>query len=550
MNKKTQRLQFYTQGPEFTNLLLDLLRSGEISKVVKILLEGGLSDDAIRSFLLGTAHFEGDSRDPEGLKYRIGEANEKISIELLYTCFGTLLSDRDDTLRSLLGTNRYEDGKVKEELDLFRKIVPQTLITSIVREPLFKQELKTLGYNFVKEGEDFAHGVVLLDGRVIEVEYMGHRELYTILYRFGFTTSSDWVDDYWAIHVTGNECSAGCTSALGDNGLTRLVDDYSEVGDWDITSAQLKTLFNRPDKLKVGGFYSAPTRNQVRKFVCDHFDHGTKFGNLEYIKWFLPGLASSVPKISKDLIEGLDLSRQCIRTSPDKSIPGLLNSKFDLSNIPKVIKELEADWELYKDVHERNAFHYFYQEFIPGCNGVASWDKRIGLRYELTENQGDIVQGKEGKVRLGSVKKAELEDICTKLGEHLADFEIQVEFVVDVNDKLWIVQFRVFEETPDVYLRWVPDGIPIITAKSYSRGQFTGTADEILVVEQDADSSALIGKKALIVKKGHEFSHILALSRSLKIPSVYSTDYVPSADKEITIDAYSLEGKIYEKDLK
>jgi hypothetical protein len=47
--------------------------------------------------------------------------------------------------------------------------------------------------------------------------------------------------------------------------------------------------------------------------------------------------------------------------------------------------------------------------------------------------------------------------------------------------------------------------------------------DDILIVEQDCSSEMLISKKALIVENHTNFSHILALSKALNIPSIYGT---------------------------
>jgi hypothetical protein len=44
--------------------------------------------------------------------------------------------------------------------------------------------------------------------------------------------------------------------------------------------------------------------------------------------------------------------------------------------------------------------------------------------------------------------------------------------------------------------------------------------DDILIVEQDCSSEMLISKKALIVENHTNFSHILALSKALNIPSI------------------------------
>lgn len=47
-----------------------------------------------------------------------------------------------------------------------------------------------------------------------------------------------------------------------------------------------------------------------------------------------------------------------------------------------------------------------------------------------------------------------------------------------------------------------------------------------MIVDSDGVSELLIGKKALIVQGDVEFSHLLALSKALKIPSMYSTGKV------------------------
>ena len=49
---------------------------------------------------------------------------------------------------------------------------------------------------------------------------------------------------------------------------------------------------------------------------------------------------------------------------------------------------------------------------------------------------------------------------------------------------------------------------------------------DILIVEQDCASEMLLGKKALIVENDTNFSHILALSKALRIPSMYATGKV------------------------
>jgi phosphoenolpyruvate-protein kinase (PTS system EI component) len=64
----------------------------------------------------------------------------------------------------------------------------------------------------------------------------------------------------------------------------------------------------------------------------------------------------------------------------------------------------------------------------------------------------------------------------------------------------------------------------IITGKSFSRGHIKELdVNDILVVKDDCESHMLLGKRALIVASNVEFSHILALARSMNIPALYGT---------------------------
>ncbi len=63
----------------------------------------------------------------------------------------------------------------------------------------------------------------------------------------------------------------------------------------------------------------------------------------------------------------------------------------------------------------------------------------------------------------------------------------------------------------------------------------------MLIIDSDCESSEVIGKKALIVREDVEFSHALAMSFSLKIPSIYGVGDV-ELPNEFEIDTEGREG--------
>jgi hypothetical protein len=81
--------------------------------------------------------------------------------------------------------------------------------------------------------------------------------------------------------------------------------------------------------------------------------------------------------------------------------------------------------------------------------------------------------------------------------------------------------------------------------KTFSKGRGTINVKDILVIDSDGESELLLGKKALIVKEDVEFSHILALSKALRIPSIYGTGDVDlPSEGDVDFIAYNKTGWI------
>ena len=71
----------------------------------------------------------------------------------------------------------------------------------------------------------------------------------------------------------------------------------------------------------------------------------------------------------------------------------------------------------------------------------------------------------------------------------------------------------------------------IVIGKTFCKPRYINcgveiNSDEILIVEEDCEAEKLLDKKALIVENATNFSHILALSKALNIPSLYGTGKV------------------------
>lgn len=513
-------LNFTTTGSHMTNMIFDFIKSGLYYNAIEILKSGGFDSNRCRLFFMGKYEFEGNTKLGGDLNVveKEGMSTNEL-IELLVVGLRTLLQENyeDKLYLQDLFHWRFRDNKENEpmfkHLDSLYEVFPKDVLKSM----LMNKMVVEAGFDFREGiGPNF-DGVILPDGRIIECGMQQHNELYPFLYIMGFSSASCWTDDDKTIHISSGQMSGKLAHKIEE------WEDYKESDKGDVTGSIMKTIIANHKNLSIYG-RSSNMMQRIMKFYEADAEMGGKFGKLTFLKNCYPEI--NLPLFSKEEIKDV---KNCIRTSPKMSIPGLLNSKFDINE--NSIKEIEADFEKYKNVvgyqkfmdgsyRTTNKLHYFYQEYLEGINGVAHCRNKV-FTYDCSETRGDIVDGKKGTIKLEFEPEYELKMILEKLHKDLGK-DIQVEFVVS-NNKLYIVQLRTLENSWNDFSTTVDKEKIIVSGKSFSMDVESNlTKDDILIIDDDCESEMVIGKKALIVRNDTEFSHALALSFALKIPSIYA----------------------------
>ena len=531
---ETRTLSFYTEGKGFTNLLRSFIEEGKNFTVYQILRDGGFSESLANQFIRGELKLTGTTQFGEDLEVEPDTIDSEAMLK--------------QSLRSILAKYEEEEEYSEEPTDfpkllkryfndadikILKNAFGETALFNCYRTDEINEYTTELinaeGYgvtraeNIGKWDDDIIDGLILPCGSVITCGYQEHSSLYPFLKKLGLVKTSCWTDCDETIHISSRQISGTIAHAVGNRWR-----DHAP------TEAQLQTLFKLKDVLsEYGHDYKILTK--LLHDVQDVEDYGGKWNNLSFLKKYYTDI--KLPKFSKELIPDV---QNCIRTSPKYSLPGLLESVFNIDE--NSIAEIEATFEKHKDVRKGNELHYFYQEYIDGANGVFHCD-RDGFRYDISENRGDIVQGKKGQSYVSETALRKLE----KFGEQLyKDFDcpVQVEFVIH-SDDAYIVQLRLLENNAEITVILRKPEETLVTGKTFSKGTPEVDVDKILILDSDGDSELLLGKEALIVKEDVEFSHILALSKALRIPSIYATGEVnlPTSGK-VKFTAYNTEGWI------
>lgn len=112
------------------------------------------------------------------------------------------------------------------------------------------------------------------------------------------------------------------------------------------------------------------------------------------------------------------------------------------------------------------------------------------------------------------------------------------------DDTVWIVQLRILENNAEETVILNKPEETLIIGKTFSKGIIEVDTDKILILDSDGDSELLLGKEALIVKEDVEFSHILALSKALRIPSIFATGDFELPEGKVRFTAYNKEAWI------
>ena len=535
---ETKTLSFYTEGEGFTFLLRSFIEEGKNFTVYQILRDGGFTESLANQFIRGELKFTGTTQFGEDLGAETDVIDSKA---MLKQSLRSILSKLSETeYDELLPIDFVEDfpkllKKYINDADIriLKNAFGEAALFDCYRTDEINEYTIELinaeGYgvtrpeNIGRWEDEIIDGLILPCGSIITCGYQEHSSLYPFLKKLGLVKVSCWTDCNETIHISSRQISGTIAHAVGNRWR-----DYAP------TEAQLLTLFKLKDTLSEYG-HDYPILTKLLHDVQDVEKYGGKWNNLSFLKKYYKDI--KLPLFSKEPIPGV---KNCLRTSPKYSLPGLLESVFEINE--NSVSEIEATFEKHKDVRKRNELHIFYQEYIEGANGVFHCD-RDGFRYDISENRGDIVQGKKGQAHVSETALRKLE----KFGKQLyKDFDcpIQVEFVIS-SDDVYIVQLRLLENNAEItVILTAPDEF-LVKGKTFSKGTPEVDVDKILILKSDGDSELLLGKEALIVKEDVEFSHILALSKALRIPSIYATGEVDlPATGKVKFTAYNKEGWI------
>lgn len=377
------------------------------------------------------------------------------------------------------------------------------------------------GLTNIHKAPERVSGILTAGGELYTCCYMGHDDLCKKLWKQGLVSHSDWLKCDEIIHISNGQANGSLAFKIVYCGDTEVVPDVSE---------KQADMLKRMPKM---GFYGREKKmgEVMLKFHIMKVGRGGKYGTLDFIK----NLWANIP------IPKLDVPGT-VRSSPAKSLPGVLFSKK--GTLGEVGEEMRKLWDsLPVELTERNELHYFEQEFLLGVNGVCHL-RNGKFTYQIGDNQGDVVRGRGSKQRLPALTIRFLKEIAKIFGAYF-EKSVQIEFVLEEGkDCPTVVQLRLLDnEHFDHIVQVVTPEDALLTGTSfcsyveYGRWRNTQkvTKAEVLIVDHDcSDPALIIDKKLLIVRKGVEFSHILALSKALKIPSFYNI-----SNKSFSFDQFS-----------
>ncbi len=510
-------ISMFTTGDALNEIIWDFIKSGKFKNAVDVLSEGCDDKIHIMSYIRGCMKLVGDTN--VGVELQICNNLEQAN-EDLFTGWCSWASFNNYEYYEFKNASESEDEDIKSLKEFF------SLETLSI---LFKEKiLNELGYEITKYEEideypidddyKLKNGVILADGNFIECGFQQHQTLYPYLYGLYLSSSASWFDfdEDKVAHISNGQCS-GKIGHIISRGYTK--------NDEKVNEKIISTLYKMRNH--IFGFYGSSNKtipSTLLENIIDESNNGSKFGGLEFLKRFTE---LKLPLYSRTPLDG----KYCIRSSPNKSIGGLLTSHFDVDKLThkNVVEKMESEFKIYENLVVNNKFNYFCQEVIDGMNGVANYDGKI-FHIAISDIRGESVGGKIG-VEVPNVVKFYIENILKELYK---DFRqtTQIEFVFDGFD-VYIVQLRTFwEHEIDMTIEIPEDSIK---GNAFTRGECETTLEKCLVIESDfneiIESKDLIGKDALIVKDNVSYSHALALSKSLRIPSIFGIGDVKLGNK-------------------
>lgn len=558
MGARTQTLNFYTIGESYQELLYSFFTEGSFHTFEIMCKDGNFDHEQLKKCFEMKLVLTGDSRTEEGmLAHFLTESPEDFKESLrsgIRTAAAKYENDYDNVYLAIETiVKREKDKNLTTLLKYYsQEEINKLLATEILQAGGFRKTslAKALG-----ENKYSITGLLLQNGDFIQCADQDHRSLWPILCELDLVSGGNrgGHHDGDALVISSNQICGSVGYYLEEGSM-----EYAK--DHKISERQLEELFKAREYHL--GFYSSHTKDsvteKVREVWVEMLNMGGKYGNLEFLKKFYP----RIPLCDYSITPRLGNPGVIVRTSPNRSLPGLLNSIVleDPAEYQGAVERIKNDFERVRDVKRGNQIHWFYQDFLEGQNGVVncfqkpkdaqpgemmSEEYRSKNRYDIyiacSDKQGAIVQGETGNVELGFDESRELRRVVRQLAD---DFkcDVQLEFVKVADNDVRIVQFRTLQNNPRLNGNPTEEELKsaLIVGKTFSTGNSQGTwynyrdipVEDILVVEQDGESSLLLGKQALIVTNNTTFSHLLALSKALNIPSIYATGPVDFKGRE------------------
>lgn len=502
-------LSFYTTGKDMTNLIYGFLNEGAFDTFFKIMDDCGIDDTYIKLFFKGCIELDGDTRK-DGLFLSAPEKPHKVDMK---TAIITWLKHSDEYKKDReIDFNPVYISDFKPIHNRLKSLLGDDYIPRTFDKRQYHL-FDIIGYNVLEKmpkEKKTINGIIIEDGTFIECAAYRHRSLEEQLTKMGY-------DEKYFLNISYNNIYGSLINEL----------DYdSKKYDHQKIVAQFKTLKKFPI---IRSKYTQDSAYKIlNRYFIKHYDNGGKYGSLKFINEIY---GFRTPKISKHYFNGAGF----VRSSPKKSLPGLLESYMvkDEKQAGVIVKKMKSDYQHFSDLVGGNSFHYFFQEFIEGQTGVAHYTVDGEFSYALSSKNYDIVNGKSGGEKLEAIKEKELELMLKELYIYFGfDYDIQIEFCLNEKKELVVLQFRTFEVKKEKIKIPEIKGKTVCEGTSFQQGIVELIyGSEILTVTDDAEPSALVGKKALIVTGDGQYSHVLSLSRMLNIPSIYNTGSVNVDDK-------------------
>lgn len=573
-------MRFSTTGEYLQGIMMDLFSSGEFKTFEQFVLDSGMDDRHQNLCFRHQFELTGDTRDGGDLNLEVLAEMPLDFGETLFTAIRTSIGSSSDCWNDRDFFDIIENCKTLQR-DLYSKTLSNmvVLMKYFTPEEIYnicrKQILNHYGYSVDKNMADTLHGqratsgVLCKSGEFIEVPFEQHRFALPVLAKLGYVTLFDQgevrrsTDD--GIHISSNTVSGGVGF------------QFSRANADNMSFTQISELWKNSDI--VDRFYLSNSKetgtvgeNAFNAWV-NKYNKGGKMGGLQFLRTQMKDelfkYNIKIAQTSLNLAQSAfkDDEKVFIRTSPKKSLPGLLESKLVDNNeksIDKALNEIHALYTEVQDLRRDNELKTFFQRFIKGGNGVAHLDYKKGIagdyqhlsdnfRYSASNVQGDIVGGSaKGEYRLDPVNADALHNFMKILVKRIRK-KIQIEFIEDENNQLYIVQVRIIEGGNNELEASNKDlsGFDVL-GQTFTESWRNPTAyavdiDDVLIVDSEASPNDLIGKKLLIVRENVDFSHILALSSALSIPSIYGLlekDFDFSEAKRIVVNTSTQTGII------